>query len=98
MHTQHKCAYKVTHIIHTFIQWKLSILVTLAYEEVCGDLDPVLPICSIKCITYHDKCKEKLVILQAIGIIVIKVRKQWWSPTPADILVGINPYNSVISG
>ena len=32
--------------------------------------------------------KEKL-ILQLIGIIDIKVRKQWWSPTPEDILVGI---------
>jgi len=27
--------------------------------------------------------------LQSIGIIVIKVKKQGWSPTPADILVGI---------
>jgi len=32
---------------------------------------------------------EKLVIFQLIGIIVIKVRKQGWSPTAADILVGI---------
>jgi len=36
-----------------------------------------------------NKCKEKLAILQLIGIIVIKVRKQGWSPTPADILVDI---------
>ena len=35
------------------------------------------------------KCKKKLIILQSIGIIVIKVRKQRWSPTPADILVGL---------
>ena len=27
-----------------------------------------------------------LVILQSIGIIVIKVKKQGWSSTPADIL------------
>jgi len=32
---------------------------------------------------------EKLVILQSIGIIVIKVRKQGFSPTLADILLGI---------
>jgi len=37
---------------------------------------------------YH-KYMEKLVISQSIGIIVIKVRKQGWSPTPVDILVGI---------
>ena len=37
---------------------------------------------------YYNKYKEKLVILQSIGIIVIK---QGWSPTPADILVGKNP-------
>ena len=36
-----------------------------------------------------NKFKEKLVILQSIGIIVIKVRKQEWSPAPADILMGI---------
>ena len=40
------------------------------------------------------KCTEKLTILLSIGIIVIQVRKQGWSPTAADILVGIhNPYN-----
>ena len=32
--------------------------------------------------------RGKFVILQSIGII-FKVRKQGWSPTPADILVGI---------
>jgi len=36
-----------------------------------------------------NKYKEKLVILQAIGIIEIKIRKQGRSPTPADILVEI---------
>ena len=38
---------------------------------------------------FYYKYKEKLVILQLIGIIVIKSKKQGWSPTPADILVGI---------
>ena len=39
-----------------------------------------------------NKCKEKFVILQSIGIIVVK---QGQSSTPADILVDIiNPYNS----
>jgi len=33
------------------------------------------------------KCKEKIVILQSIGIITIKVVKQGQSSTPADILV-----------
>ena len=36
-----------------------------------------------------NKYKEKLVILQQTGIIVINVRKQGWSPTPEDFLVGI---------
>ena len=36
-----------------------------------------------------NKYKEKFIILQSIGIIFIKVRKQGWSPTPADIVVGI---------
>jgi len=31
----------------------------------------------------------KFVILESIGIIVINVRKQGWSPTPADIIIGI---------
>ena len=33
--------------------------------------------------------QRKLVIWQSLGIIVKKVRKQGWSPTPADVLVGI---------
>ena len=52
---------------------------------------------SLDCCTYHCTqphiitCgyKEKFVILWWIGIIAIKVKKQGWSPTPADILVGI---------
>ena len=36
-----------------------------------------------------NKYKEKLAIFQSIGIIVIKIRKQGWSPTPVVILVGI---------
>jgi len=36
-----------------------------------------------------NKYKEIFVTLQLIGIIVIKVRKQGWLPTPADILVAI---------
>ena len=38
---------------------------------------------------YYNKYKERLVILQSIGIIAIKVKKQGQSPTPADILVDI---------
>ena len=37
----------------------------------------------------HEQVKGKISNLQSIGIIVIKVRKQGWSPTPADIIVGI---------
>ena len=37
---------------------------------------------------------ENFVILQLIGIIVIKSKEKEWSPTPADILVGINPNSS----
>jgi len=37
-----------------------------------------------------NKCKEKLVILQSIGIIVIKSKEtRMITYTPADILVGI---------
>ena len=36
-----------------------------------------------------NKYKEKFVIFKSIGIIVRKVRKQEWSPAPADILMGI---------
>ena len=34
-----------------------------------------------------NKYEEKLVILQSIGIIVIKSKEQELSPTPADVLV-----------
>jgi len=40
-------------------------------------------------ISFKKITKEKLVILQAIGIIVIKSKETRWSSTPADILVGI---------
>ena len=33
--------------------------------------------------------EENFIILQSIEIVVIKVRKQGWSPTPADIQMGI---------
>ena len=36
-----------------------------------------------------NKCNENFVILQSIGIIAVKVRKQGLSPTPTDFLVGI---------
>ena len=35
------------------------------------------------------KYEENCIILHSIEIVVIKVRKQGWSSTPADILVGI---------
>jgi len=46
---------------------------------------------SIACMVQHiiNKYKEQLIILQSIEIIVIKNKKQEWSPTSADILVGI---------
>jgi len=45
----------------------------------------VIIVISFKKLT--NKCKENLVILLAIGIIVIKSKETRWSPTPADVLV-----------
>ena len=47
----------------------------------------LLVYCLISACTLNYKYKEKLVILQSIGIIVIKVEKQGKSCTSADILV-----------
>ena len=76
---------------HTHFPYKYEIIVFVTAKITLKFV--LFPNCTQMCvITYTNKCKEKLVILQLIGIIVIKSKETRVLAhlyTPADILVGI---------
>jgi len=66
---------------------KIALANGFSTNNLLGARQEIIMVISQKKLTI--KYKEKVVILQSIGIIVIKSKETRWSPIPVDILVGI---------